>query len=376
MSPEKGKLRRNRERQKEPSKASKEPREAEKGERKNMKQWTQAAIVGMGALGMMYGERIGKKLGAEAVCFVADEERTRRYQQMDFAVNGHSRDFTIRSVREMKPVDLVIVAVKGTGLSAALDMMAPCVGSETTIISVLNGISSEEIIGERFGREKVICCIAQGMDAVKFGAALSYSRFGELRIGILGGKEAGENNSEGEPGLKQSGENMALGQPEKKPGISQKKRLKALEDFLGRAGIPYVTEPDIRYRLWGKFMLNVGVNQTCMAYETNYGGALKAGKAYDTMTGAMREVISLANAEGVALTEKDMEDYIELLKTLSPEGMPSMRQDGLAHRLSEVEMFSGTVRKLAAKHGLKVPVNDWLYERICGMEKEYASLGH
>ena len=108
-----------------------------------------------------------------------------------------------------------------------------------------------------------------------------------------------------------------------------------------------------------------------MAYETNYGGALKAGKAYDTMTGAMREVISLANAEGVALTETDMEEYIELLKTLSPEGMPSMRQDGLAHRLSEVEMFSGTVRKLAARHGLKVPVNDWLYERICGMEKEY-----
>ena len=226
--------------------------------------------------------------------------------------------------------------------------MAPCVDSETTIISVLNGISSEEIIGERYGREKVICCIAQGMDAVKFGGTLSYSRFGELRIGIL-----------------------ALGQAEKKPGITRQMRLKALEDFLGRAGIPYVTEPDIRYRLWGKFMLNVGVNQTCMAYETNYGGALAAGKAYDTMIGAMREVIRLANAEGVALTEKDMEEYIELLKTLSPEGMPSMRQDGLAHRLSEVELFSGTVRRLAARHGLEVPVNDWLYERICGMEREY-----
>ena len=34
------------------------------------------------------------------------------------------------------------------------------------------------------------------------------------------------------------------------------------------------------------------------AYETNYGGALAAGKAYDTMIGAMREVIRLANAEG------------------------------------------------------------------------------
>ncbi|MCI9284050.1 MAG: ketopantoate reductase family protein [Lachnospiraceae bacterium] len=309
-----------------------------------MKQWTRIAIVGMGALGMMYGERIAETLGSETVCFVADEERSRRYQQMDFVINGIKRYFTVCNAKEMKPVDLVIVAVKGTGLLAALDVMAPCVDSETTIISVLNGISSEEIIGERFGKEKVLCCIAQGMDAVKFGGTLNYSRFGELRIGVLGENSQAERNQ---------------------------KRLQALEDFLGRAGIPYVVEGDIRYRLWGKFMLNVGVNQTCMAYATNYGGALTNRKAYDTMIGAMREVIDLANAEGVALTETDMEEYIELLKTLSPEGMPSMRQDGLAHRLSEVELFSGTVRRLAARHGLQVPVNDWLYERICGMEREY-----
>lgn len=314
-----------------------------------MRQWTKAGIVGMGALGMMYGERIVERLGGEAVCFVADEERTRRYRQTDFAVNGHARHFTIRSVKEMKPTDLVIVAVKGPGLMAALDAMAPCVGPKTTIISVMNGISSEEIIGERFGREKVICCIAQGMDAVKFGGRLTYSRFGELRIGIR--RQGGWEEAE------------------------LQKRLQALEDFLSRAGIPYVAEEDIQYRLWGKFMLNVGVNQTCMAYETNYGGALAPGEAYDTMIGAMREVINLANAEGVALGERDLEEYIELLKTLSPQGMPSMRQDGIAHRLSEVELFAGTVRRLAARHGLKVPVNDQLYERICGMEREYAAAG-
>ena len=70
-----------------------------------------------------------------------------------------------------------------------------------------------------------------------------------------------------------------------------------------------------------------------------------------------------------------MEEYIELLKTLSPEGMPSMRQDGIANRPSEVELFSGTVRRLAARHGLKVPINDRLYERICEMERGYAAIG-
>lgn len=63
--------------------------------------------------------------------------------------------------------------------------------------------------------------------------------------------------------------------------------------------------------------------------------------------------------------------YINLIKTLSPEGVPSMRQDGIARRYSEVEMFSGTVRRLAEKHGLKVPVNDMLYKKIKEMEASY-----
>ena len=52
-------------------------------------------------------------------------------------------------------------------------------------------------------------------------------------------------------------------------------------------------EEDILHRLWGKFMLNVGVNQTCMAYETNYGALLREGsEANETMLAAMREVIA------------------------------------------------------------------------------------
>ena len=141
--------------------------------------------------------------------------------------------------------------------------------------------------------------------------------------------------------------------------------------FFDRAGIAYTVEDDILHRLWGKFMLNVGVNQTCMAYETTYSGTLVPGEAHDTMIGAMREVIRLARAEHVNLTEQDLDSYIDLLKTLSPDGMPSMRQDSLSHRPSEVEMFSGTVREMAKKHGLATPVNDRLYKRIREMESQY-----
>jgi 2-dehydropantoate 2-reductase len=36
-----------------------------------------------------------------------------------------------------------------------------------------------------------------------------------------------------------------------------------------------------------------------------------------------------------------------------------------------VELFAGTIRTLAKKHGISVPVNDWLYEQILAMEAAY-----
>lgn len=41
-----------------------------------------------------------------------------------------------------------------------------------------------------------------------------------------------------------------------------------------------------------------------------------------------------------------------------------MHQEFKAKRKSEVELFAGTVRKLAAKHGIPVHENDFYYKRI------------
>lgn len=305
------------------------------------KEIKKTAIVGMGALGMLYASQISSAIGPDSVYFLADQKRIGRYQKLTFTINGTPWSFPMKAPENAGPADLIIIAVKYNALPSALDIMASSVGPDTTIISVMNGIDSEAITGKRYGDEKVLYCIAQGMDAMKFGTDLTYTKLGEL---CLGTRIKGQEN-----------------------------RLHALTRYFDSARISYRTESDILKRLWGKFMLNVGINQTCMAYEANYAQALTPGAPYDTLVGAMREVILLAQKEGINLAEGDLEAYIELLKTLSPEGVPSMRQDGIAHRPSEVEMFSGTVRRLAAKHGLSVPVNDMLYEKIKDMESNYIS---
>ena len=304
-----------------------------------MKKIETVAIVGMGALGLLYGDHIVKTVGQDAVSFVMDKERVEKYQDADFTINGNPAKFQVVATEDATPVDLLIVAVKYTGLKASLDVMKNCIDENTTIISVLNGISSEEIIGERYGMSNIVYTVAQGMDAMKFGNSLNFTQMGALHIGALNGQDS-----------------------------THADRVRAYFDEIK---MPYVWEADILYRMWSKFMLNVGVNQTCMVYETNYAGACAKGDANRTMIAAMREVVAIANAKGIALGEKEINQYVNILKTLSPEGVPSMAQDRINKKASEVEMFAGDVIKIAAQYHIYVPENVFLYDKVAEIESAY-----
>lgn len=300
------------------------------------------SIVGMGALGILFGNYIQSKLGKDSVSFILNKERIEKYKSQGITCNGEKCDFNVINEEVTRDeADLLIFAVKMTGLEKAIETARNQVGKNTIIISLLNGITSEEIIGQAFGKDKVIYCVAQGMDAVKINNKFTYSHMGELRIGIP------ENES-----YKQD-------------------KLNSLISFFTSIDFPYTLEKDIIYRLWSKFMLNVGVNQVVMLYEGNYGTVQKEGEAREMMKSAMREVIKLASYENVNLSEDDLNGYVKLTDSLNPEGMPSMRQDGLMHRYSEVELFSGTVLRLAKKHNLDMKVNEYLYKNIKDMESKY-----
>lgn len=297
------------------------------------------AIVGMGALGLLYGEQIQNALGKDAVTFVMDEGRFERHKSDVYEINGNVIKFNVTQVSEMEPVDLVIVATKSTGLESALDVMEPAIGKDTIIISVLNGISSEGVISERFGKERVLGCVAIGMDAMREGSKLEYCSKGRLQLGTL------------------------------IPG--QEEMLADLTHFLDEIGQNYEVKEDIMQAMWGKFLLNVGVNQSCMVYETSYAGVLEEGEARDNMLKAMREVLTVGQAEGIALGEADLQRALAVTASLKPDGYPSMRQDAIAHRATEVDLFAGTIMELAAKHNIEVPINRMYYQKIKQLEREY-----
>ncbi len=301
------------------------------------------AVVGMGALGMLFGNIIQREIGENNFAFVMDEKRYKKNAKKEFTINGQRVDLHMMPVSKAYFVDLVIVAVKYPGLEEALDTIAPLVGSETIILSLLNGITSERILADRFGEEHVIDCVAQGMDAMHFGASLIYTKTGQIHIGIA-------------------------------DDASEKKQyqMTALCKFFHGIGFPYVVEDDIRYRMWCKFMLNVGVNQVCMAYGVGYGKALrKNSKERMALVSAMREVALIAQAEGISIGEKEVLEYLEILETLDPNATPSMGQDRINKHPSEVEAFAGEVMRLGKVHHIETPTNDFLYHKIHKIEKTY-----
>ncbi len=297
-------------------------------------------IVGLGALGVLFGERL-LSCGAD-VRILVDEERAARYRREGVTCNGRPVNFSYVTPAEAAPVDLLIFATKAGGLRGAMETAAPFVGPKTLLLSVLNGISSEEELAARFGPQNVLYATAQGMDAVRVGRALTYAHAGVIVLG------------------------------EKTPGTLSP-RVQRVAEFLNAYGVSAQPVEDMVRRQWGKLMLNVGVNQAVMVFEGDYGTVQQPGKARDAMIGAMREVQALSKLEGYPISDAELAQWVALVDSLSPSGKPSMRQDAEALRKSEVELFAGTILRRAERFGLDVPVNRWLYETIKTMEAAYAS---
>jgi len=295
-------------------------------------------LIGLGAVGALYAERLLSSGAALSV--IVDAKRKQRYVREGVLVNGRRVDFPYVTPDEAQPVDLLLIATKQGGLESAMETAAPFVAEQTMIISLINGITSEEMLTERFGAQRVLYAVAQGMDAVKAGNSLTYAHPGKI---VLGEREEGPVSA----------------------------RVQAAADYLIAHDVMVEPAGDMLRRQWSKLMFNVGINQATMVFECDYSGVQAPGRARDVMIGAMREAQTMAALEGYPVSDGEFDAWLALADTFAPEGKPSMRQDGEARRKSEVELFSGTMIRLAQKHGVDVPVNAWLYERIMEIEAAY-----
>ena len=304
-----------------------------------MREIRKVAILGAGAMGAYFAGRFFDTAGFSTV-LIAKGRRLDRLRTEGLVING--KPYAIPAIdpdEADSAVDLIIVALKHHHLEEAVHGLEKLVGDSTTIISVMNGLESEEYIGSIYGMDKVLYAISVAIDALRQGNRITYTKPGKHYFG-----EASNARH-----------------------LSQ--RVLRVQEAFDRAGIVHETPEDMIRMMWWKFMVNVGMNQASAVMRAPYGLFQTSPEAQWLMEALMQEVIALTDVMNVNLTNRDIEEWYSFLNTLSPQGKTSMLQDIEAGRRTEVEIFGGKVVDLGKTHGVATPVNQTVLRVIRVLEQ-------
>jgi 2-dehydropantoate 2-reductase len=296
-------------------------------------------IVGLGAMGGLYASKL-QAANAAKIKIIADKSRVEMFKKDGVLINNKPYYFDfILPESEAPTADLIIVSVKSPQLEQAIQAIKKFVGNNTIVISLLNGISSEEIIGNEIGHEHLLYAYGVGMDAVRANNQIIYSTPGKIVFG-------------------------------EKHNATLTDRVVAVQYLFEKAAIPHQTPADMERALWSKFMINTSINPASAILKAPYAMFQQNKEAQQLMLLAATEVMTLANCCGIQLSRADFNDFITILNTLDPAGKTSMLQDVEAGRKTEIDLFSETVIELGKKYAVATPVNEVLFKMVKLMETD------
>ncbi|WP_322971252.1 ketopantoate reductase family protein [Faecalibacter sp. LW9] len=295
-------------------------------------------FLGLGALGAKYAASL-VDYNAGLVKVIVNEERKKRYEAEAVYVNGKRYDFEyVTSIENQDYPDFIFLVVKSDHLPQAVEDLKPFVGENTMIVSLMNGITSERVLAETFGWNRVVNAVAY-MDAVKQGNQVTYGSIGRIIFGQV--------------------------------NPSCPEQLEALNQLLKDADIPNQLSDDIQKAQWTKYVVNVVGNQLTYLLEFPY-GQFRTNEYLDRMVDLVgNEVIAVANAHGVLIGQPEIDQLKKTMKIVDENGKTSMLQDREAKRYSEVDEFSGEIIRLGKQYGIATPYNELIYNMVKAIEKTY-----
>lgn len=307
-----------------------------------MSEISSVLIIGLGAIGGIYAEKL-QRYDPACVRVLVDAARLERYRADGLLMNGVRHDFTyVLPEQNAEKADLILIATKADALPQAIEAIAGFVHAETTILSLLNGITSEDLLAARYGWDKVLHAFFVGHGSMRSGNAVTFDGVGRIIFG-----EAG---AQGET-----------------PRVARVRR------FFDRAGVGYDTPEDILFSIWAKFVLNVGINQASAVLRADYGVFQRSERAYSIALDLMRETVAIAEKVGIRNVDGLLPWCDKFIQGTPPAFKSSMVQDLEAGKKTEVDMFGGAVCALGEKYGVPTPHNA-LFLRLIKAIEETAAL--
>lgn len=297
-----------------------------------------AAMIGMGAIGTVYGRRLFQQYGSR-FRVAADGEREERIRSGGLRLNGESfYPAVIHAASAEFTPDLLILCVKNYQLARAIPLIRACLAPHTILLPLLNGVTAREALQKEFPGQTVFYGLSMGIDAVRSAAGVTNRTDGNLQFGY---------------------QDNRVPAPE----------VLAVRDYLADAGIDARIMPDMAQATWKKWMLNVGLNQVSALTGAQYGHISAIPEIHTLFIDAMEEALAVAQAKGVALTHKDLEELDHMMEAFPRIGKTSLLQDVEAGRYTEVACFAGTVLELGREYGIPTPVNRVFFNLIKAREE-------
>lgn len=292
-----------------------------------MKNIENVIICGIGAIGSIYADKI-HRYDSKNLRILVDKNRLERYTKTPQNFNGKplNLNYILPEDNNFK-ADLVIIATKFDGLKEVIKNLKNFVKEDTIIISLLNGVTSEEIISKEYGWKHLPIAYYIGHSAMRDGNNITHDGVGTIVFGV------------------------------KDKTFTDTNDIEIVKNYFDKVGIGYKTPDNMLRAYWLKYMLNVSSNQPSAILGMTFGQMQNNSKYIDFMKNIINEVGQIAKAEGVQDTETMYEEALKSFYTMTPEGKTSMLQDVEAKRKTEVEIFANTMIEFGKKHNIPTPYN-------------------
>lgn len=302
------------------------------------------AILGAGAMGSWFGGHLAMN-GRDVELLTTNRDHIEAVQRDGLELR-HAGGESIAQVRISVPsqisqvVELVIVLTKTFQLDEALASISHALKPDTVVLSLQNGLGNEEIIARHVGLENTWI----GMSMVPVD---------RIAPGIVESKGAGTS---------------WFGHAQKsRPAVAER-----METLFTDSGLDVRFDSNIKNRIWHKVAFNAGMNAIC-ALTHGTPELVEASKMAKTLVqDVAKEVASVAEAMGIIVDLEAVFATIEFACKHHGEHMPSMLQDLIAGKRTEVDALNGAIVKYANASDIAVPLNTQLAGLIRMAEQGHA----
>jgi 2-dehydropantoate 2-reductase len=296
-------------------------------------------IVGAGAIGGYFGACLCRA-GLD-VTFMVRPHIYDRISKKGLSIKSHLGNFivhpkVIQHSSEMPSVDLIILAVKCYDLASVMGEIAPLVETGATIMTLQNGVDSEEHILSAFhGKNCLVAGVAYITARLAEPGVIEHFRRGTISMGELSGEKS--------------------------------QRAEKIYEIISRAGIPCHLTSQIRKEKWEKLCWNATFNPLSVILDHPISIVLQSGCLLEMVRQAIREIIAVAAPNGIVLHPDIIEDTISASHALG-DYYTSMYEDYKSGKPTEIEHFNGDIIRRAEKFGIAAPTHKDLYFLIKGLE--------